>query len=100
LYLERESYRRRRLIDAQIILPIALFMLYLFPLLWGGSSQEDTPSAGARSFVHIFAIWGGAIFVAALLARALRRSEGALEQRDQGGDIDADKPSAFSGLEM
>lgn len=75
LYLARASYRRRRLIDAQRLLPIFLFLLYLLPLLWGGSGADDPVGGGVRAYVHVFTIWIGAIVAAGLIARALMRDE-------------------------
>ncbi|SEK86775.1 hypothetical protein [Pacificibacter marinus] len=75
LYLARSSYRRRRLIDAQRLLPIFLFLLYLLPLLWGGSSQDDPIGGGVRGYVHVFSVWLGAIVISGLIARALMKAE-------------------------
>jgi hypothetical protein len=75
LYLARSSYRRRRLIDAQRLLPIFLFLLYLLPLLWGEAGSEAPVGGGVRGYVHIFTVWLGAIVAAALIARALMRDE-------------------------
>jgi hypothetical protein len=75
LYLARSSYRRRRLIDAQRLLPIFLFLLYLLPLLWGDVGSEIPVGGGVRGYVHIFTVWLGAIVAAALIARALMRDE-------------------------
>lgn len=75
LYLARSSYRRRRLVDAQRLIPIFLFLLYLLPLVWGGPGDGDPIGGGVRGYVHIFTIWLGAIVAAALIARALMRDE-------------------------
>lgn len=75
LYLARASYRRRRLIDAQRLLPIFLFLLYLVPLLWGGSGPDDPVGGGVRGYVHVFTVWIGAIVAAGWIARALMREE-------------------------
>lgn len=75
LYLERASYRRRRLIDAQRLLPIFLFLLYLVPLLWGGAESDEPVGGGVRGYVHVFSVWIGAIVAAGLIARALTRDE-------------------------
>lgn len=75
LYLARASYRRRRLIDAQRLLPIFLFLLYLLPLLWGGAGPDDPIGGGVRAYIHVFTIWIGAIVCAAWIARSLMRDD-------------------------
>ncbi|RPE71820.1 hypothetical protein EDD53_0950 [Pacificibacter maritimus] len=75
LYLARASYRRRRLIDAQRLLPIFLFLLYLIPLLWGDEATNTPVGDGARGYVHVFSVWFGAIVIAGLITRALRRED-------------------------
>ncbi len=72
-YLERRTYRRRRMIDAVRLLPILGILLFLVPLLWSTDNQD--PAATARGFVYIFAIWAGLIVLAAGLTRLLRSSE-------------------------
>lgn len=75
LYLARASYRRRRLIDAQRLLPIFLFLLYLVPLLWGGAGSDEPVGGGVRGYVHVFTVWIGAIVAAGMIARALMRDD-------------------------
>ena len=60
LFLERRSYRRRRLSDASRLLPIVGAVLFLIPLFW----QTDQGSV-LLSFVfgYIFAIWAGLILL-------------------------------------
>jgi len=73
LYLARQSYRRRRLIDAARLLPFLGAVLLLLPLLW---TPEDTPeSATARQALYVFAVWLGLVVAALLLARRLPRGE-------------------------
>ena len=74
LYLARASYRRRRLIDALRLTPIALFLLWLLPLLWGGDPLRASET-GVRALIHIFVIWFFGILITAALARRLLRSE-------------------------
>ena len=84
LFLERETYRRRRIMDGARILPVAGFVLILLPVLWtrGGDTGPATgpatgsptgPATGtAAEAVYLFALWLVLILVAALLARPLR----------------------------
>jgi hypothetical protein len=69
-FLERRSYRRRRLIDAARMLPVVGMLLFLAPLLWSVSG----PGTG-RGGIYLFVAWGGLIVASALLARALSRPE-------------------------
>lgn len=71
LYLERESYRRRRLADAARVLPVAGLVLILLPVLW-------TRDTGATAFeaVYLFALWAVLVVAAALMSRSLRAQLG------------------------
>lgn len=76
LYLARASYRRRRLIDGQRLLPVVMFLLFLLPLVWGGIGTGRPVGAGAQSFVHIFVVWIVGIAIAAWIALRLAREDG------------------------
>lgn len=59
LFLERRSYRQRRLMDAARLMPILGATLWAVPLLWGDGGADD---AGARmsnsnAMVYIFGVW-------------------------------------------
>lgn len=69
LFLERESYRRRRVMDAARVLPVAGLLLFMLPLLW--APQDSPQSDTARGGIYLFAVWGGLIAAAGLLARRL-----------------------------
>ena len=69
LFLERESYRRRRVMDAARVLPVAGLLLFLVPLLW---APQDSPEPDtARGGIYMFAVWAVLILAAALMARRL-----------------------------
>ena len=70
LFLERESYRRRRLMDAARVLPVIGLVLFLLPALW---RQNGDPNTGSEA-LYLFAVWAGLILAAGLLARPLRRT--------------------------
>lgn len=69
VFLERRTYRRRRLADAARLLPILGALLFLVPLLW--PAGPGGPVATARGFVFVFAVWAGLIVVSAVLSRYL-----------------------------
>ncbi|MCG6901894.1 MAG: hypothetical protein LJE68_04360 [Rhodobacter sp.] len=73
IYLERRSYRRRRLMDAARLLPVLGMLLFLVPLLWG--SGEDETAATSHGLIYIFAIWALLIMVSAWMSRYLARAE-------------------------
>ena len=68
LFVERETYRRRRLLDAARILPVAGLVAVLLPVLWSAGGQTSTAAEG----LYLFALWGALVILAALLARPLR----------------------------
>ena len=87
IFLERSSYRRRRMMDAARILPILGALLFLLPLLW---PQPDYGAAGvpaSRAFIYVFGCWAVLILVAGLLSHSARRwqDEEAREPATGGG---------------
>ena len=69
VFLERRSYRRRRMGDAAVLLPLFGTVLLLIPLLW------QSAEGGARTtdvMLYIFGVW-------ALLAGLARLVSGYLE---------------------
>ncbi|MDO6726489.1 MAG: hypothetical protein ACRBBO_00545 [Cognatishimia sp.] len=83
VFLERQTYRRRRLIDWIRFLPIIGLMLWMVPLLWPIEGDKQVSSANA--IIYIFAIWFALVFLKALSAQALRHTA---DQTDHaaGGD--------------
>ena len=73
VFLERRTYRRRRLRDAARLLPVLGILFLLVPLLW--SSGDEAPTSTARGFIYVFAVWLGLILVAGLLSRRLADPE-------------------------
>lgn len=72
LFLERESYRKRRTMDAARALPLIGVVLVLIPLFWG---RGDGGTAAA--LIYYFGVWVLLIAVAGVLSRRL-------------GDVDAE----------
>lgn len=80
-FLARQSYRRRRMMDASRLLPLLGLFLFLLPILW---RPAETPLADtAPAAVYLFGSWAGLIAAAFLLARALAP---ALAEGEDGGD--------------
>lgn len=72
LFLERRSYRRRRLIDMARLLPVLACFLWMIPLLWSGG---DGTAPTGRAMLYIFSIWIVLIAISALISRRLARTE-------------------------
>lgn len=73
LFLDREVYRRRRLMDAARLLPVVGVLLFLLPLLW--APQETAAADTARGGLFLFLVWAGLILAAFLLSRGLMREQ-------------------------
>lgn len=73
LFLERRSYRRRRLADAARLLPLLGAALFLSPVLWfaEGGAGPGTAAGG----IYLFAVWTALILGAAVMSRGLTRNE-------------------------
>ncbi|WP_236045347.1 MULTISPECIES: hypothetical protein [Pseudooceanicola] len=90
VFLERRSYRRRRLIDAARLLPLLGVLLLGVPMLWPQGPEQGVPAS--RAILYIFGIWAGLALASALLVRRL--PDEALEAYDAGvGDLPADAPN-------
>lgn len=79
LFLERQSYRRRRLMDAARFLPVLGLLLWAVPLLW---QRGSVASSGA--LIYIFGVWLALVLAALILSLRVRRSG----IDDTGGDGD------------
>lgn len=67
IFLARETYRRRRVIDAARLLPVLGVALFMLPLL--GVGARSTGWNG----IYLFLVWFGLIVAAFVLTRALSR---------------------------
>ncbi|WP_299555092.1 hypothetical protein [uncultured Tateyamaria sp.] len=70
LFLERRSYRRRRVMDALRLLPIAGLLLWLFPVFWPNAKDgPDAPASVSMSgaVTYVFIVWGVLILSALAL---------------------------------
>lgn len=86
IYLERKSYRRRRLQDAARILPFLGILLFFLPLLWSNPAEGARAGPGtAVNGLLLFGIWFLLIVGAAALSRSLLESD----PNDEAGSPDA-----------
>ena len=80
-FLQRRSYRQRRVADAARMLPIAGLILMLLPLLFtGGEAGETEPVRTSQIGLYIFALW------VVLMATAFGLSRGLQEPKDRADD--------------
>lgn len=85
LFLARETYRRRRLIDAIRLVPVLGAILFMVPVLSAAGHVGMTFRGG----VYLFGSWLLLIVLTAVLERRLRRTE-ALAPQAPGGDTGGD----------
>lgn len=78
VFLERQSYRRRRLIDFVRMVPVIGAILWAVPLLW--STEEGERVATSDAVVFIFVVWLGLVLLGGTLARALRDGKDGTEE--------------------
>lgn len=67
VFLEKSSYRQRRLRDAARLLPLLGVILWLLPLSWGELDAASGEASGA--LIYIFGVWVVLIVLAAAFAR-------------------------------
>jgi hypothetical protein len=70
-HVERQTYRRRRLIDAVCVLPLLGWILWWLPLIWG---QSATPVSASQALIYIFGIWLGLALTAGRLVWLMERT--------------------------
>ncbi|MEQ9695502.1 hypothetical protein [Shimia sp. SDUM112013] len=71
VFLERQSYRRRRLIDSIRMLPLIGALLWFIPVLWptGPVSVIST----SQAIIYLFGCWLALIVLGLTFARAIKR---------------------------
>ena len=95
VFLERRSYRRRRLIDGLKLLPFLGAWLFLLPIFWPGAGEETSRSMSVALY-YVFGVWFALILLTALLVRSIRRS-GPRDATDAQGEAGAEPPADGSG---
>jgi len=70
IFLERASYKQRRLIDAARLLPLVGVLLWSIPLLWG--PEDDTVTSNADALLYVFGVWVLLIGLSALIVGKLQ----------------------------
>ena len=68
VFLERRSYRRRRLLDALRLLPVLGVVLWMLPVLWPTGLDETTaPVSMSMAMLYVFSVWLVLILLSAAL---------------------------------
>lgn len=89
VFLERRSYRRRRMMDALRVLPVVGVLLWMVPLFWPTASDgPEAPAAMAMSdaIVYVFVIWLLLIAAGLTLWWVLRKGTDQGENTSAGED--------------
>lgn len=86
LFLERSTYRRRRLGDAARLLPVFGALALGLPMLWPVAAPKEDRVAMSDAMLYIFGVWVVLILAAALFGRAARRRFAAQEQAERAGE--------------
>ncbi|NOD62703.1 MULTISPECIES: hypothetical protein [unclassified Ruegeria] len=73
VFLERQSYRRRRLTDAARLLPFLGALLFALPLLWPDRSSGDVAVPLSSAIFYVFVCWGALIVIGLIFGFAARR---------------------------
>ena len=81
VFLERRTYRQRRLRDAARLLPVVGLFAWTVPLFWPTGPAGPTTSG---ALTYIFGVWVALVCAGALLAR--RGATGEEGSGDPGGD--------------
>lgn len=78
LFLERQSYRRRRMMDAVRTLPLLCAVLWLMvPTMWPNAPAGETETALSSAIWYLFVIWVLAITASFALWRRIRNHDDA-----------------------
>lgn len=80
MFLARETYRRRRLMDAARFLPFLGFFAFIAPMLW---AEEAGTAVG---LAYLFLAWAVLILIAFLIARRLRFVDPEAGEADEAQD--------------
>lgn len=81
VFLERRSYRRRRMADFARLLPVIGLVLLMVPLLWTEGRPDGTRTSHA--IYWIFGVWAGLVVATGLLARGAEHGDDAMPPRPQ-----------------
>ncbi len=77
MFLERQTYRRRRMMDAARLLPLFGAALLMVPLLWPQPAPDAVGAGGgvpmSAAIAYVFGVWAGLIGLSVLFGLFARR---------------------------
>ncbi|WP_306154193.1 hypothetical protein [Roseovarius sp. MMSF_3281] len=79
VFVERKTYRRRRMADAARMLPMLGAMLFCLPLLWAIDEEPRT----ALTMFYLFLVWVGLCVVSAVISAHLPTEADNSQTEDQ-----------------
>ena len=82
VFVERRTYRRRRMVDAARLLPILGIVLVCLPLLW--TSARAVPTTTTYAMIYFFGLWVALTVVTGLLAKYLKEDTASRAEDDNG----------------
>lgn len=72
VFLERRSYRQRRMMDAVRLLPLIGFILWMLPTLWLVPDEAVVePVKMSRAIIYVFGVWVSLILSGGVIWRFL-----------------------------
>jgi hypothetical protein len=83
IFLQRASYRQRRLRDAARLMPFVGLVLWAIPLSW--QTGEEGADVGTSGLLYVFGVWVLLILLTAALAS---RIKGDTRAEDDSGTSD------------
>jgi len=85
VFLERSSYRKRRLMDALKLLAVFGTVLWMIPTLWpNGATSEVEPVSTSTALFYVFGVW----IVLIVLSAFFVHRQPVRERDTQGADTD------------
>ncbi|MGA9410281.1 MAG: hypothetical protein WBV78_07535 [Roseobacter sp.] len=84
VFLERNSYRKRRLMDALRLLALFGAVLWMIPTLWPNASDPMAqPIATSTALFYVFGVWIVLIGLSALFVHRQRMPENGRREADK-----------------
>ena len=71
IFLPKDRYRNRRIIDAAKVIPFVTLFFGLMPIIW---QSEAAPNNLSTNFLYFVGLWILSIIVQVLITRALSRA--------------------------
>ncbi len=74
VFVQRSTYRRRRLADGARLLPVLGTVMILIPLLWRQEGDTETLRDGARTawvMTYLFLVWLALAVISGIMSRFL-----------------------------